>query len=159
MYKKLFITLGVLIALIFSFNICFATNTNIGNGLQNAANGVRNVVGGAENAVENAAKDISGASKEATGTMEQGANNAANTNHNNATHNNQTGTATTRTTNNTNTAGYTAKRTATGNATFMGMNATTWTWLVMGIAAIAIVALVWYYSMQMSNKRNHDNLD
>ena len=43
MYKKLFITLGVLIALIFSFNICFATNTNIGNGLQNAANGVRNV--------------------------------------------------------------------------------------------------------------------
>ena len=52
-------------------------------------------------------------------------------------------------TNNMDNGDYTATRTSTnaeGDATFMGMTATMWTWLIMGIAAIAIVALVWYYS-------------
>lgn len=153
MYKKLLVGLGVLAALVFSFNICFATND--GKGLQDAANGVRNAVGGAENAIENAANNISGKSKEATNSMENGAGNATNSTHNTATQNNNK-TAVTGTTNNT---GYTATRTATGNATFMGMNATAWTWLVIGIAAIAIVALVWYYSTQVTSNRDHDKLD
>lgn len=137
MYKKLLISTALLIIGIFSFTICFANN-----GLQDAANGVRNVVGGAENAVEGAAKDISNASKDATGKMEQGANNAGNAVMNNKDNNNdaRTGTA-----NN----DYTATRTAATDTTFMGMNATAWTWLIMGIVAIAIVALVWYYSMQL----------
>ena len=40
----------------------------------------------------------------------------------------------------------------------MGMNATMWTWLIIGIATIAIVALVWYYSMQMRSS-NYDDKD
>ena len=55
---------------------------------------------------------------------------------------------------------YTATRTATnGNATFMGMNATAWTWLILGIAAIAIIAVVWYYSMQITSENNHSRRD
>ena len=49
---------------------------------------------------------------------------------------------------------------ALGMATaFMGMNATTWTWLIIGIAAIAIIALVWYYSSQLKSSSNYDNRD
>ena len=132
MYKKLLIASSFIIMAIFSFSFCYANN-----GLQDAADGVRNVVGGAENAVEGAAKDISNASKDATGKMEQGANDMVNNNRNNNMSNNN------------NDNNYTATRTAATDNTFMGMNATAWTWLIMGIAAIAIVALVWYYSMQL----------
>lgn len=146
MYKKLLIASGVLIIAIFSFTICFANN-----GLQEAADGVRNVVGGAENAVEDAARDISNASKDATNSMEQGANNAGNAIMNHNTTNNNVRTNTTN-------GNYTATRTATTDNTFMGMNATAWTWLIIGIAAIAIVALVWYYSMQVRSS-NYDGRD
>ena len=140
MYKKLLISLGILLSLIFSFTICFANN-----GVDNVKNGVRNVVGGAENAVENAAKDISGASKNATGAVENTTNHTNNNSH------------VTTTTNN---AGYNATRTATTGATFMGMNSTAWTWLILGIAAIAIIALVWYYSTQLNNSNyNNDRND
>ena len=57
--------------------------------------------------------------------------------------------------NNTENGNYTATRTSTNNATFMGMNATTWTWLILGVAAIAIIALVWYYSMQLTDIKNN----
>lgn len=136
MYKKLLIASSFIIMAIFSFSFCYANN-----GLQDAADGVRNVVGGAENAVEDAAKNISNASKDATGKMEQDANNMTNNNRNNNM--------------NTNNTNYTATRTSATNNTFMGMNATAWTWLIMGIAGIAIVALVWYYSMQLRSS-NYD---
>lgn len=143
MYRKLLVSIGILVALIFSFNVCFANN-NVG---QDAVNGVRSVVGGAENAVEGAVKDISNASKNATGALENGANNVGNA-------------VKTTTTNNTKTNTYTATRTGTtGDATFMGMNATTCTWLIIGIAAIAIIALVWYYSTQLKSSSNYDNRD
>jgi len=138
MYKKLLISVIALIIGIFSFTISFANN-----GMQEAADGVRNVVGGAENAVEDAARGISNASKDATSKMEQGANNVGNAVKNTT---NDAMSNDRRTTNN----DYTATRTSTTtDNTFMGMNATAWTWLILGIAAIAIVALVWYYSMQL----------
>lgn len=145
MYKKLFISIAIILSVIFSFGICLAND-----GLQNAANGVRNVVGNAENAVEGAAKDISNASKNATGAMENGANNIGNSVKDGT---NKVGNTVT------NNGTYNATRTSTnaGN-TFMGMNATTWTWLIIGIAAIAIVALVWYYSMQLRSS-DYDNRD
>lgn len=136
MYKKLLMASTIIIMAIFSFSACFANN-----GLQDAAQDVRNVVGGAENAVEDAAKGISNASKDATGKIEEGANNVGNAMMNNNGINDN----------------YTATRTSANN-TFMGMNATAWTWLILGIAAIAIVALVWYYSMQMRSS-NYDRRD
>ncbi len=154
MYKKLLISLATLLAIIFSFTFCLANN-----GLQGVADGVRNVVGDAENAVEGVARDISNASKNATGNMENTANNIGNNikdsfDGNTAKDTNNDSRTMTGTTTN-----YDATRTsANGEATFMGMNATAWTWLILGIAAIAIIALVWYYSMQF-NSSNYDHKD
>ena len=142
MHRKILIAITFIVGTIFSFNLCFANDA--GNMVKDAANGVRNAVGGAENTVENAAKDISNGSKNMTQGMENGATTVTNSGRNTAQD----------MTNN----GYTATRTATtNNATFMGMNATTWTWFVMGIAAIAIVALVWYYGMQVRSSHYKDN--
>ena len=161
MNKKLFISIGILLACIFSFNFCSAAD-----GLQNIAEDVRNAVGGAENAVEDAAKDVSNASKDATGSMENTANNAGDSMKNTATNigdsmknvANNVGNAMSGTTSDN--GDYTATRTSTtgNNATFMGMTATAWTWLILGVAAIAIVALVWYYSMQVRSS-NYDDRD
>ena len=158
MHKKLFISVVLLAAIIFSFSVCFANNA--GDKLRDAGDNVRNAVGGVENTIEDAARGVSNTSRNITGNMEEGANNIGNA----MTDNN------TMTNNNENTGmsivdkgrdgAYTATRTSTdttGN-TLMGMNATTWTWLIIGIAAIAIVALVWYYAMQMRSS-NYDNRD
>lgn len=149
MYRKLLISAVILLAIVFSFNICFANN-----GLQDAADGVRNVVGDAENAVENAARDISNASKDATGDVENKANELGNDIKNTTT---ETMNDTTSNMMGTTNGEYTASRTATtGDSTFMGMNATAWTWLILGIAAIAIIALVWYYSTQFRSSNYTD---
>lgn len=151
MYKKIFVALAILTIGIFSFSICFANNDHM---LEDAANGVRNVVGGAENAIEDGARDIANTTKGATGAAENSMDNAtgmtenANNNNNN---NNSEMNGNDRTNSNT----YIATRTSTTDSRFMGMNATAWTWLILGIAGIAIVALVWYYGSQM--RTNHDD--
>ena len=119
---------------IFSFSVCFANND--GSMLQDAANGVRDAVGGAENAIEDGAKDIANTTKGVTGSAENAMENKDNSG---MTQNN----------NRTNNSNYIATRTATTNSTFMGMSSTAWTWLIIGIAGIAIVALVWYYGSQI----------
>lgn len=179
MYKKLLISFALLISILFSFSVCFANDNNMG---QDTIDGVRSVVGGAENAIEGAVNGVGNATRDMTRDLGNDGNNTGNTMMNNGdnnntakdTNNNTGNNNNTNTNNNNNTAttnnnsltarmtdNYTATRTATdtaGNATFMGMNATTWTWLIIGIAAIAIVALVWYYSMQMRST-NYDNRD
>lgn len=142
MYRKLFAIITILSITIFSFSVVLAADDN-GGMLQDAANDVRNVVGGAENAVEDGAKDIANASRNATGDMENTMNADSNRNMDN---------------NNGNADSYTATRTdadANGSATFMGMNSTAWTWLIIGIAGIAIVALVWYYGTQVNNSNDN----
>ena len=137
MKKKFLISFAIILTSIFSFTVCFATD-----GLGNVANDVRNVVGGVENTVENAARDVSNVSKDATGSVENGMNSD--------THNSMS-----RTNN------YNTTRVATGSSNMSGgMSASAWTWLILGIVAIAIIAVVWYYSMQLTNGRNnHDDND
>lgn len=116
--------------ILFSTSFTFAANKPA---MENAANGIRNVVGGAENTIENAASGVANTSKNVTGDVE----NAGNTM--NMGTNGNSGT------------GYTATRTSTdiaGDTTFLGMNSTAWIWLILAIAAVAIVALVYYYSAQ-----------
>lgn len=144
MNKKFFVSLAIILCAIFSFTVCFATNNM--DGLGNAANDVRNVVGGVENTVENAAMDVSNTSKNVTGDVENGMNRDKNRN------NNSTMGIT-----NDNNGRYSTSRVNTGNGTVMGMTSTAWTWLILGIAAIAIIAVVWYYSMQFTNNNNHHN--
>lgn len=146
MNKKFCISFAILLSVIFSVTFCFATSNT--DGLGNAVNDVRNFVGGVENTVENAALDISNTSKDITGDMENGMYSDMKTN---GTMGVTTG----------NTAGqYSTARTATDN-TVMGMTSTAWTWVILAIVAIAIVALVWYYSMQITNNNmyNHHNDD
>lgn len=150
MYKKLILSSCFLIAsIIFTFSMSFANDTS--NMLKDAANGVKNAVGGAENVVENAAGGASNTAKNMTNSIENGANSATNS------MKNSTGTVKD-TNNNTNNQGYMATRTSTDNgvAKFMGMTSTAWTWLIMGIATIAIVALVWYYGNQLKASRYDD---
>ncbi|MCI8273379.1 MAG: hypothetical protein HFJ55_04785 [Clostridia bacterium] len=166
MSKKLFLITGLLIAFVFTFSVTFSfatDNNNEKNMVNDAVNGVRGAVDGAENAVEGAVKDISNGSKNMTKNMEDGANNMMNNKNNNDRNNdnnmlnNNNGMGTT------NNGNYTTARTATtgiaadAGATFLGMNATAWTWLILGIAALAIIALVWYYSNQVTNTRYNDH--
>ena len=152
MYKRVLLILVLLASVIFSFSVCFAND----NMAQDAVDGVRNVVNGAENAVENAAGDISNASKSATNSVENKANDIVNNFKENGDNSNTAKDTNNETYTSTNNGNYIATRTSTEPATLMGMNSTAWTWLILGLAAIAIVALVWYYSMQMRSSNYND---
>lgn len=138
MKKKFIVSLVLALSVIFSFTFCFAAN----NGFTEAANGVRNFVGGVENTVENAAMDVSNSSKNVTGGIENGVNKDIN--------NGFAGMGSTD-----NNGRYSAARVNTGDTTVLGMSSTAWTWLIVGITAIAIIAVIWYYSMQFSNTNTH----
>ena len=158
MSKKIFVGLFIIISLVFSYTFVFAADGVVNN----AADGVRNMVGGAENAVEDAAKGISGASKNITGEMTD---NRDKTNQNmDGINNGNDGIENENTVNNdrintTNGTGYATTRTATTD-TFMGMTSAAWTWLVLAVAAVVIIALVWYYSTQITrdNYNNRKNI-
>ena len=145
MKKKSLFIVGLLMAVIFMFatTLSFATDGNGAmNGINDVVNGVRNTVGGAENAVEGAVKDVTNTTKNATdNTTNMGINR-----------------------NDTQSTNYTANRTATTGTTtnagtFLGMSSTMWTWLILAIAIVAIIALVWYYSNQLTRTRNYDDND
>lgn len=141
MNKKFFLSLAIILFIIFSFSICLATDGKSGMGT--AANDVRNFVGGVEDTVENAARDVSNTSKGVTG----GAENDMNRNYASGMTNFNGMIGSNRNNN------YTATRTSTN----IGMSQNTWTWLIIGVAAIAIIAVVWYYSMQFTNGRRNNN--
>ena len=156
MQKKLFAIFVIIIAIVFSFSVCFAAE----DVLKNATNTVRDAVNDTEDAVEgtmhNAGDAIQDSTEKAKNTMENAGNKIEEAGN---TLEKDTKNTTSKVTN-TNNDGYTAARTSTtGSATFMGMNATAWTWLILGIAAIAIIAVVWYYSMQITSENNHSRRD
>ena len=145
MKKKSLLIVGLLIAVILMFATTFSFATDdhgAMTGVNDAVNGVRNTIVGAENAVEGAVKDVTDTTKNATdNTTNMGINR-----------------------NDTQSTNYTANRTATtGTATnagtFLGMSSTMWTWLILAIAIVAIIALVWYYSNQLTRTRNYDDND
>lgn len=152
MKKKLYITILTLLAILaFSISYTFAANN------MTAVDGIRNVVGGAENVVEDAGRGIVDGVRNVTSagqnTMENVTGNTKNGTQN--TGNRTTGTMTNGNNN------YTATRTTTTRAatgtndgTFLGMNSTVWTWLIMAIVGIAIVALVWMYAKQNHHSYN-----
>lgn len=133
MSKKLLFVVEIFMALVFAFSHSFVlgADNNMMNdakgAVNEAVNDVRDVVGGAENAMNDTVNSVT-----------NGMNNRSMSN----------------------TTGYTANRTATtssNESTFLGMGSTAWTWLILAIAAVAIVALVWYYSSQITNRRNYDD--
>ena len=156
MQKKLSAIFAIIIAIVFSFSVCFAADDL----LKDATNTVRDAVNNTEDAVEgamhNAGDAIQDSTEKAENTMENAGNAIENTGNTIERDMSNTTSRVTDTNNDT----YAATRTSTtGNATFMGMNATAWTWLILGIAAIAIIAVVWYYSMQITSENNHSRRD
>ena len=152
MNKKLLIGLITTLVLVFSSSLCFANDA-----LNDATHGAQNVVGGAENAIKDTMNGVTDATKNMTNKAENGMNNITNSMKENGDNNNTKKDTNNETANRDNNNNYTAVRTsAEGTTTFMGMNATTWTWLIIGIAAIAVIALVWYYSAQFANSNYKD---
>lgn len=142
MSKKILYGILLFLAMtIFSVTYCFANDFS--RDMEDAANGVRDVVGGAENTVEDAAAGVVDGSKDITRGIENAGKNMKNNmqdNMQNTTNYSTTRTSTTATTNN--------------NATFLGMNSTTWIWLILALAAIGIIAIVYNFS-----KQNNDDYD
>ena len=89
MSKKLFLAIGLAIAIIFSFSVTlsFATENTMQNAGNDVVNGVRDVVGGAENAVKDAVKGVGDGINDMTNMNNN--NNNANTNTTNNTNNNE----------------------------------------------------------------------
>jgi len=151
MSKKLFISTLIILTLLFISSLSFAAENTL---LQDGVNGIRNMVGGAENVVEDAAQGLTGAVRNGTNSIENGLNTATddmNNNNNSNNDNNNDDNYMVGTTDNNNNGNYTATRTAT----FMGMNGNTWTWFIIGIVGIAIIALVWAYSMQDTKREQN----
>ncbi len=141
MTKKI-VTLLVALFLICTTSFVFAAEnagSEIQDSLNKAGNSVGNVVNGTGNVVRDGVGAVENGLESLGNTFASGASRV--TNNNNANRNNN----------------YTTTRTSTGT-TFAGMSANTWTWFILAIAGVAIVGLIWYYSMQNdTERRTHHN--
>jgi sensor c-di-GMP phosphodiesterase-like protein len=132
MTKKI-ISFLIAIFIIFATSSVFAANEikdtmeKAGNGVQNVVDGAGNIINDAGTAINNGAKSVGNAVSNGTNMLATDMTRADNTNSN-----------------------YSATRTST-DSTIMGMSANMWTWFVLAILALAIIALVWYYAMQNNN--------
>ena len=150
MKKKLFITAIVLAIFTFAFIPNVFANTD----MDNAVNGIRNFVGGAENVMEDAGKSVVNGVKDGANAVGNGARDVANGIDNGMNRDNRTSG---------NNGGYTATRTSadTGATGLFGnVSNDVWTWMVLAIVGIIIVALVMYYAKQNNiTTYNHDDND
>ena len=138
---KRIISLILAICIIFATSFVFANNagTETEQSLNKTGESVKNVMDNAGNMVRDGVGHIENGIEDLGNTFSAGAARTPS--------------------NNDNTRNYTTARTSNGTATFAGMTANTWIWFVMAIAAVAIVALVWYYAMQNDThyrKNTHD---
>ena len=155
--KKVYITLlTVLAILVISFSYCYAENSEM-------VDGIRNMVGGAENSIENAGQGLMNGTKDAINNgknmIENTADNIGNgiQNIGNEMQDDDNTDISGMTTDTNNNNDYTAVRTANdgnSNGTFLGMNPTIWTWVIIGVIGAAIVALVWIYGKQHEENYN-----
>ncbi len=136
--KKLIFSISFVLLALCMTTVCSYAQTN-NSVLNEMGNNIKNVVGGAENTVEDAAKGTTNAVKNGTENLKNGMQNMGNAMGNTM-----------------NDAGnYTASRTAADGGTATGMMGTeTWSWIIIGVVAIAIIALFWYYASRTRNNRN-----
>lgn len=140
--KKFRISMLILLfVVILSFSYVFATENSV------TANRVKNVMNGTENTVQNVAGDIGNGVKNAGNTISQGVQGVQN-----GMQDMGNRVMDGLTTDNTD---YTATRTATeANGSFLGMNSTMFTWVIMAIVGLAIIGLVWIYARQHDESYN-----
>ncbi len=142
MKKTIYVISLIIISLFLSFSYVYANNDG-----KDAVNAVRNTVGGAENVVEDTAKGTAGAVRSGFNTIGEGTENVMNDAKNMG---NDMGNNAQDETNKAKTdSNYNATRTATengaNNAT-TGMSKDVWTWIIVAIISIVIIALIWYYA-------------
>lgn len=149
--KKKFYIIALLIVsiLVLSFSYTFAANE------PEAVQGIRNVVGGAENIVEDAGRGIVDGVRNVTSGGENMMENAAGNIGNGVQDagNRITGAMTD--------DNYDATRTTTRSVdinndegSFLGINGTTWAWIIIAVVAVAIIALIWMYARQNNSSYN-----
>lgn len=147
MTKKIFFSLLLISLLFFSISFSYA-KTNVGNDLMSAGKSVGNAVKGTADAAIDGAKDLT---NDASNMMKDM------TNANGDTESDATNTLATTDGILDNIDGdYTAMRTSTTNDSLLGMSEMTWTWLILGIVGVVIVALVWYYGAQYEHRSYND---
>ena len=170
MTKKIFVLI-IAILLIFATSSVFAANEikdsmdktgstvkNIVDGTGNVlrdtgaaiSNGARNLGDDVANGAKNMGEAIGNGARDVGETINNGARDAGSAVRNGAS---QITGDFTRNDNRSNDNGgsYTVARTSTEGGTIMGMSANTWTWFILAITALAIIALVWYYAMENKN--------
>lgn len=158
MTKKV-LTLGLLFVLVvFSSTFVFAESA--GNEMQDSWNKTSETMGNVGNAVANTASNVGHAVANTFGmdknNNNDNNNNSTNNNNTNSNNNSTNGTMGVTTNFNTNTNGtgnYDTARTATtANNNVGGLSNMAWTWIIMGITAAVIVALIWFYATQQNNQ-------
>lgn len=149
MKKKIYISLLILLVVsVLSFSFTYATDN------MTVVDGIRNVVGGAENTLENAGNGVVSGIRNVTSAGQNMMENTAD-NIGNGVQNVGAGISGALDMDNMDNTDYTATRTATeGNGNFLGMDPTMWTWLVMAVVGVAIIALVWTYAKQNDRSYN-----
>lgn len=134
MKKKLFLVFSILIAILLISTISFANNDikngihdvtdSIVDGTENLRNNVKDGISNAENTVEDGAEDIGTA-------VSDGAKDVVGTMDN----------------------GYSAVRTTASDVSNTNtMSSSIWIWGSLAVAAFVIVALVWYYGTQKTER-------
>lgn len=143
MAKKVFI--GVLVSILLSLcsSFCFAaTNTdkvNLGNDVSSSIDKGVNSIGDAAKGIVNGTDRAVRDTGDAIGNM----GNRIDSNTNNGNYNNR----------NYNNGNYSTTRTSVDNAmSSTGMSTTTWMWVIFAIAAVIIIAAIWYYAMQSNDR-------
>jgi len=159
--KKKFFIIAILFAI---FSFAFISYTLAATNMDNAVNGIRNFVGGAENVVEDAGKGAVNGIKDGVNAIGNGAKSVTNGIENGMNRDgNRNDTMRTTGTIDGNNGGYTATRTSadTGAAGLFGnVSNNVWTWMVLAIVGIVIVALVMYYAKQNNiTTYTHDDND
>lgn len=153
MTKKFVIATIIAVILSLSFGICFANEenssnkVNLGNEItksldktgdnakhlvDNAMNSERKMMNSVENAGKSAVNGIEDIGKKAENVTSDVAGAVTRTGYNN----------------------YIATRTTADDVgSFAGMTSTTWMWLIFTVAAVIIIAAIWYYSVQNKDNR------
>ena len=147
MTKKALISVILFLVIAFASTFVFAND----NTLSNAGHAITNVVTDAGTAVRNGAENLGNNLQKGAQDVTGAITNMGDNNDNNGDDRD------TLFTTNDNNGDYTATRTNATNGNFLGMNTMTWTWFILAVAAILIVALVWYYSAQNDKATNYDN--
>lgn len=144
MKKKFLLISALLIALLsITASTVLANNAlnTVGNVAEDVTSAAGNILTTGVDAIGNTVDDVSNGTMKAENNVAAG---VTNMNNNNRSGNRNTG--------------YTATRTNT-NATWLGMDATMWTWLIMAILGVAIVAMVWFYARQDNTEQSEQHYE